>query len=79
MADPVELVRYVAEGMVDDPSAIEIAMGEDPRRKTVRLTLAPDDMGRLIGRDGRIANALRTLIKSGRYGDRWSLEVRDRE
>jgi predicted RNA-binding protein YlqC (UPF0109 family) len=79
VGDPVELVRYVAEGLVDDPSGVEITVGEDPKRKTVRLTLAPDDMGRLIGRDGRIANALRTLLKAGRFGDRWGLEVRDRE
>jgi predicted RNA-binding protein YlqC (UPF0109 family) len=79
VADPKELVRYIAEGLVDDPSGIALDEGEDRRHKAVRLTVAPDDMGRVIGRDGRIANAIRSLLKSGRFGDRWTLEVRDRE
>ena len=79
MADPKELVTYIATGLVEDATGIVVEESEDRRQKAVRLTVAPEDMGRVIGRDGRIANAIRTLLKSGRFGERWTLEVRDRE
>ena len=79
MSDPIEFIRFVAESLVDDPSEVSAVEGDSSRGRSVQLQVAPDDMGRVIGRDGRIANAMRTLLRTGRYSERWGLEVRDRE
>ncbi|MFQ5459493.1 MAG: KH domain-containing protein [Anaerolineae bacterium] len=77
MTDPTVLVRYIAEHLVEKPEAVEVGEGEGRRSRVVHLAVAPDDMGRVIGRDGRVANAVRTLLAAGRFGERWGLEVRD--
>jgi uncharacterized protein len=61
--DPVELLEYLAEGLVDDPEQVEVERFEE-RDGTVVLELAvgPDDYGKVIGRGGRTAAALRTVV-----------------
>ena len=61
--DSTELLEYLAEGLVDDPEAVEVERFEE-RDGTVVLELAvgPDDYGKVIGRGGRTAQALRTVI-----------------
>jgi predicted RNA-binding protein YlqC (UPF0109 family) len=61
--DPTELLEYLAEGLVDDPEQVEVERFEE-RDGTVVLELAvgPDDYGKVIGRGGRTAAALRTVI-----------------
>lgn len=72
-----ELVEYVAKSLVDDPS--QVSVNEIPSGNSVVLELhvAPEDMGRVIGRNGRVANALRTLLRvlSAKQGKRVSLEI----
>ena len=61
--DPTELLEYLAEGLVDDPEQVEVERFEE-RDGTVVLELAvgPDDYGKVIGRGGRTASALRTVV-----------------
>jgi predicted RNA-binding protein YlqC (UPF0109 family) len=61
--DPTELLSYLAEGLVDDPEQVEVERFEE-RDGTVILELAvgADDYGKVIGRGGRTAAALRTVV-----------------
>ena len=72
-----DLVEYVAKSLVDDPEAVkvEVVNGEDGT--IIELHVAEDDMGKVIGRNGSVAKALRTLLKvtSARTGEPVSLEI----
>jgi predicted RNA-binding protein YlqC (UPF0109 family) len=72
-----ELVAYVAKSLVDDPDAVhvEVVNGEDGT--IIELHVAESDMGKVIGRNGSVAKALRTLLKvtSARTGEPVSLEI----
>lgn len=73
-----DLVQYIADWVVDDADAVQVDERERADRVVVRLEVAQEDMGRVIGKEGRIANAMRTLLKiSGAVRDRQtSLEIR---
>ena len=72
-----ELFEYVAKSLVDDPDAVtvEVVNGEDGM--IIELRVAESDMGKVIGRNGSVAKALRTLLKvtSARTGEPVSLEI----
>jgi predicted RNA-binding protein YlqC (UPF0109 family) len=72
-----ELVEYIAKSLVNDPSRVEVI--EDSRANTVNLTLevAQEDVGRVIGRSGQVANAMRILLRvvASRQGKRVNLEI----
>ena len=72
-----ELIEYVAKSLVDDPSQVEVREIAEGNSITLELKVAPEDMGRVIGRSGRVANALRTLLRvqSAKEGKRVSLEI----
>ena len=72
-----ELVAYVGRTLADEPDAIVVAEGTRGRLRVVQLSVAPGDMGRVIGREGRVANALRVLLKAAPGADRWGLEIAD--
>ena len=57
-----ELVEYIAKWVVDDPEAVQVTQRGREGRVTVRLEVDPEDMGRVIGKEGRIANAMRRLL-----------------
>lgn len=59
-----ELVRYIAENLVNDPSKVELSTRKKGRNVIVELHVAPDDMGRVIGKGGRVANAIRALLRA---------------
>jgi uncharacterized protein len=66
-----ELVEYLARKLVDDPGSVGVDEVEEDGALVIRLRVAPADVGRVIGRGGRIARALRTLVRaSGAHGDR---------
>ena len=54
----------VAKAIVDSPDEVQVTVEEDERSVNLTLTVAPDDMGMVIGRHGRIAKAIRTVIKA---------------
>lgn len=60
-----ELVELLAKGLVDDPGAVTVnEIEEDPKSIIIELNVAPEDMGKVIGKGGKIAKAIRTLVKS---------------
>jgi predicted RNA-binding protein YlqC (UPF0109 family) len=56
-------LEYVARSLVDDPDAVVVDMTEADDEITLTLKVGEGDMGRIIGRDGRIANAIRSLLR----------------
>ena len=74
-----ELLAWIARGLVDEPDAVRVERVEEADAVVLRLRVAPDDVGKVIGRQGRIARALRTLVRSaGARGDRrLVLEIQD--
>jgi len=59
----VDLVTYVAKALVDDPDAVHVEVHEEDGAQVIELSVAEDDMGKVIGRNGSVAKALRTLLK----------------
>ena len=76
MADVKGLVEYVARSLVESQDAVEVTEIHTRHGLVIRLHVAPDDMGRVIGKDGRIANAIRALVRINAHrGDRVSLDI----
>jgi uncharacterized protein len=61
---PEELVSYIAQSLVEEPEKVSVAVNDKGRTVILELKVAPEDMGRVIGKQGRIANAIRTVVKS---------------
>ncbi|MBC7341753.1 MAG: KH domain-containing protein [Clostridia bacterium] len=59
-----ELLKFLASALVDHPEAVEVKEVQGERSVILELRVAPEDMGKVIGKQGRIANALRTVIKA---------------
>ena len=59
-----ELVEYIAKNLVDQPDAVRVTEREEDNSFILELTVAPDDMGKVIGKQGRIAKAIRTVVKA---------------
>ncbi|WP_066683703.1 KH domain-containing protein [Christensenella intestinihominis] len=59
-----ELVEYIAKNLVDEPDAVRVTEREEDNAFILELTVAPDDMGKVIGKQGRIAKAIRTVVKA---------------
>ena len=59
-----ELVEFLARSLVSDPDAVHVEEVEENGDVVLEVTVADDDLGRVIGRGGRIANALRTIAKA---------------
>ncbi|MFN2115971.1 MAG: KH domain-containing protein [Anaerolineae bacterium] len=76
-ADVPELVATIARALADDPDQVRVTETTKGRQRVVQLTVAPDDMGRVIGRDGRVANAIRALLSAAVDDDEWGLEIVD--
>lgn len=74
-----DLVEYIAKSLVDDPSAVAVAERETERGTVLELRVASGDVGKVIGKFGRVAQAIRTLLmaSSGRNGSRYLLEILD--
>jgi predicted RNA-binding protein YlqC (UPF0109 family) len=72
-----ELIGFVARSLVDDPDAVRVEVHEEDGAQVIELTVAEDDMGKVIGRNGSVAKALRTLLKvvAARDGQAISLEI----
>jgi predicted RNA-binding protein YlqC (UPF0109 family) len=74
-----ELIEFLARSLVDNPDEVRVEEEQDEDRIVLRLYVAEDDMGKVIGKQGRIANAMRDLLKvaAARQGTRASLEIGD--
>jgi predicted RNA-binding protein YlqC (UPF0109 family) len=65
-----ELLEYLARHLVDEPDAVRVERVEEDDTIVLRLHVAQDDLGKVIGRQGRIARALRTIVRAGGTRDR---------
>ena len=74
-----ELLLYVAKELVDNPEAVTVTEREDGDNTVLELRVAPEDMGKVIGRQGRIAKEIRTVVKSvaQRDGKRVTVDIID--
>ena len=60
----VELVKYIAQSLVEKPEAVDVREVETEDSIVVELRVDPEDMGKVIGKQGRIAKAIRTVVKA---------------
>jgi uncharacterized protein len=65
-----ELLEYLARQLVDDPDAVSVEQAEDEDELVLRLHVAEADRGKVIGRQGRIARALRTVVRASAARER---------
>ena len=74
-----ELVEYIARALVDNPDSVEVSTIEGEKSTILELKVAEEDIGKVIGKHGRIAKAVRTILSSSsnRAGKRFVLEILD--
>jgi predicted RNA-binding protein YlqC (UPF0109 family) len=72
-----ELIEYIALSLVDDPSQVFVSQYRSGGRENLELHVAREDMGRVIGKGGRVANSMRVLLRvaAAREGKQASLDV----
>jgi predicted RNA-binding protein YlqC (UPF0109 family) len=74
-----ELIEFIATSLVDDPTQVRVAQEQRGGKTYIKLKVAKEDMGRVIGRQGRVANAMRLLlnVSASRSGKQAYLDVED--
>ena len=74
-----ELLLYMAKNLVDDPESVTVTEVEAEDGKVLELRVAPGDMGKVIGRQGRIAKEIRTIVKTvaQRTGEKITVDIID--
>jgi predicted RNA-binding protein YlqC (UPF0109 family) len=72
-----DLILYVAQSLVDNPQEVHVRQIDSSRSIIIKLSVAPEDMGKVIGKQGKIAKSLRTLLSvaAAREGKRATLEI----
>ena len=70
-----ELVEVIAKALVDNPDEVTVTEKEEGKNVTVELHVAPSDMGKVIGKQGRIAKAIRTVVKAASSKDNKRVDV----
>lgn len=72
-----ELIKFIAESLVDDPSKVVVQESTEGDLTVIELSVAPEDMGKVIGKQGRIAKAIRTVLKAASVKEdkKYSLEI----
>ncbi len=73
-ATAIAVLEHLVSSIVDDPDAVEIDI-EQGRTLELRVTVGPGDMGRVIGRRGRTAGAIRTVVRAAAARDGLSVDV----
>lgn len=76
----LELIKFVVETFAENKDAVSYDVVEDGRNVNITVTLDPSDMGKVIGRQGKIAKALRTLVKAGslKENKKYNVEIREK-
>lgn len=77
MSEMKDLVEYIAKSLADEPALVNVSEIEGENSVILELRVGPEDMGRIIGRGGRTANAMRTLVRvlAAKQGKRVTLEI----
>ena len=70
-----ELVEVIAKALVDNPDEVVVTEKQEGRNVKVELHVAPADMGKVIGKQGRIAKAMRAVVKAASLGDKTKVDV----
>ena len=72
-----DLIKYIAQALVDHPEAVEVSEVEGEQTSVMQLKVAKDDVGKIIGKQGRTAQAIRTILSaaSGKAKKRTLLDV----
>ena len=72
-----ELIEYIAKAIADSPDAVKVTEVQEEDRIVIRLEVAPEDKGKVIGREGRVVQAMRTLLRVAavKKGTRATLEI----
>ncbi len=72
-----ELIEYIAKAIVDNPDAVKVTESAEAEKVILKLEVALEDKGKVIGRQGRVAEAMRTLLRVAavKKGTRASLEI----
>jgi predicted RNA-binding protein YlqC (UPF0109 family) len=70
-----ELLEYLAKQLVDDPESVRVERIDEDDAVVLRLYVAQDDLGKVIGRQGRIARALRTIVRAGSVRERRRVQL----
>ncbi len=78
MADLSKVLLDIAKSIVDEPDKVAVEIDDDGENVNLTLNVAPDDMGKVIGRHGRIARAIRMVVKAAanRSGKKATVEIR---
>lgn len=74
-----EFLRVLVKDLVDDPSKVEISSKKEGSITTLELKVAPEDMGKVIGKQGKIAKSIRTLMKAygAKNGEKINVDILD--
>ncbi len=77
----IELIKYVVGTFAEKPDEVSYAVEESGKEVSVKITLAPSDMGKVIGRQGKLAKALRTLVRAGglKENKKYTIEIIEAE
>ncbi|NLV20980.1 MAG: KH domain-containing protein [Syntrophomonadaceae bacterium] len=72
-----ELVEYIARALVDNPDQVQVTEVDNEKSNIIELRVAPEDMGKVIGKQGKIAQSIRTLTKAtaAKEGKRVTVEI----
>lgn len=72
-----ELIEYIAKSLVENPDAVEVKEIKKERSTVLQLSVAPEDMGKVIGKQGRIARSIRVVLKAyaTKTGEKASLDI----
>ncbi len=76
----IELIKYVVGSFAEKPELVDYDINEEGKSVNVTITLEPSDMGKVIGRQGKLAKALRTLVRAGsqKENKKYNIEIRER-
>ena len=75
----IEFIKFVVGTFAEKPEEVEYEINEKGKEVEVLITLAQSDMGKVIGRQGKIAKALRTLVRAGsKDGKKYTVEIKER-
>ena len=76
----LDLIKYIVEQFAEDKENVEYAVEEKERVIEVTITLSPSDMGKVIGKQGKIAKAMRTIVREATPASskRYAVEIRER-
>jgi len=74
-ANAVSVLEYLVQSVVDDPDAVRVEVDENGRRPALNVTVADGDMGRVIGKRGRVAQSIRTVTRAAAVRDGLEIDI----